>query len=151
MKHNSVIRTNELDSKEFFLRADKYFLSGLLLAILISILGNYIYLVLVLLIFYLFKREWGDRFLLSATILLYLTFVTDIIHSFRFYVQLIGFLILLYVFFKKFGFKTNEFPHLPKDMKLFILTFYISMILATVFSNYVGTGLIQIFKQTIFY
>ena len=70
MKRNSVIRTNELDSKEFFLRADKYFLSGLLLAILISILGNYIYLVLVLLIFYLFKREWGDRFLLSATILL---------------------------------------------------------------------------------
>lgn len=128
-----------------------YLFLGIILAVIAAIFSNYSLFISIAILIYIGERKWGEATFLFLSIFLYLTFISDIIHSVRVYIQILGFILLGYIFIKRYGFNFKSYPHLPKIFLGFILLFYFSMFISSIFSKYFIAGIEEIIKQSIFF
>ena len=94
---------------------------------------------------------FGEKLLLATVIISLFTLVGDFNKELRPFIQIIDFGILSFLFFKRFGIQFDLFPRVPKVVLYFIGTYYVSMIISLVFSNYPLAGAGIIFRQTVFF
>ena len=68
----------------------------------------------------------------------------------RVWVQVINFLILSYLFFKRYGLEVSRYPRIPNLVVALLSLVFVSMIVSTTFSNYPVLGIEQIIRMTLF-
>ena len=133
------------------IKPDLYLVIGVILAFLTALLGEYAFIILLIIFLFLAVQKWGDSAILFLSIILYLTFISDVLHSLRIIIQLFGFILLSYIFLKKYGFSFHRYPRIPRILAVFLAVYYTSIILSTIFSQYFFTGIQQLMKQSIFF
>ncbi len=124
----------------------------ILISVLISVLLiNYLLLGIAAVIISSLVYLYGERFLIGLIIVTLLSVVSDFGPDIRLLVQLIDFSLLGFLFIKKYGIDFTSYPKLPKSIIYFILFYYFSMIIATIFSDYFFAGMEKIIRQSVFF
>jgi O-antigen ligase len=93
---------------------------------------------------------FGERVFIFTSITSSLVLTSTISIKLRMIVQIGNVLILLYLFFKRYGLNFNLYPKPPKSVLLLIGFLYLSMIISTIFSNYVLLGIKEISRLSVF-
>ncbi len=94
--------------------------------------------------------KYGERFLIAFVIFSYLTVPSDIGDLIRVLLNILNFLILGYLFLKRYGLEFSDYPEIPKSM-LYLLVFTVStMTMSAFYSASILTGFIEISRTVIF-
>ncbi len=93
----------------------------------------------------------GEKVLLFFAIISFLTLTSTISIQLRTSVQIFNFLILLFLFLKYYGLEISKYPKVPGQVGMLIFFLYLSMIISTLFSDYVSLGMIQTLRLTLFF
>ena len=95
---------------------------------------------------------FGSKNLIIPLIIIALLVITsDISESLRVAVNLLGFLILIYLFIHDYGLDYSRFPKIPGVIILFVIYTILSLSLSTIFSSYFSLGIIEVFRQSAFF
>src|SRR3990172_6539452 len=123
-----------------------------LLSVLISVLLiNYLLIGIAAVILIILLYMYGERLLIGMMIVSLLTIVSDFGTTIRLFVQLVNFILLTFLFLKKYGFNYSEYPKIPRSVIIFLALYYFSMIITALFSQYFFAGVNMIIRQTIFF
>ena len=123
-----------------------------LLSVLISVLLiNYLLIGIAAVILIILLYMYGERLLIGIMIVSLLTIVSDFGTTIRLFVQLVNFILLTFLFLKKYGFNYSEYPKIPRSVIIFLALYYFSMIITALFSQYFFAGVNMIIRQTIFF
>ncbi len=93
----------------------------------------------------------GEKVLLFFAIISFLTLTSTISIQLRTLVQILNFLILLFLFLKYYGLEISKYPKVPGQVGMLIFFLYLSMIISTLFSDYVSLGMVQMLRLTLFF
>lgn len=122
------------------------------LSVLIAVLSiNYLLYGIAALTIGILVFVYGERILIGLMIISLFILVSDLGSTLRLYVQLFNFLLLGILFLKRYGFNFSEYPGLPKSVTYFLLFYYSSMIISTIFSDHIFAGVEMITRQSIFF
>ncbi len=134
-----------------YLAFDKnIFLPSVLLAVLaVTVVPFQIYF-LSFLLFASLTVRFGEKFLLGFVIFSYLTIPSDLNDTMRLLLNILNFLILGYLFIKKFGFDFKNYPYVPRLPSFVILFTFLIMIISTLLSASVFTGMIEVARTAVF-
>lgn len=126
LKYNPILNFNEHDS---------YLI---LIAIGLSVfLIDYLIIGVILCILLYFYLIYQDDFLLFFSILLFLVFIGQGVGAaLRVVFQLVGFSVVIFLFFKNYMVNKTSFPRVPKIFILLVLLLYSSIFLSAIFSKY---------------
>ena len=124
---------------------------SIILALLCSLFIQYFWIVIAILLFAYLFILYGERYVLFFVIVTLFTLVGDVSESLRSVIHIVDFSLLALLFLHRYGLKTHEYPRLPGALTYFLLFYYFSMIISTIFSAYFFEGLFLIFRQTIFF
>lgn len=102
------------------------------------------------LIFVAAAVKYGERFLIAFVIFSYLTIPSDIGDLIRVLLNVLNFLILGYLFLKKYGLEFNNYPVIPRSILYLIVFTVATMTMSAFFSASPVTGLIEISRTVIF-
>ncbi len=101
-----------------------------------------------ILIWFLF----GSKDLIIPLIIISLLVITsDISESLRVAVNLLGYLILIYLFVHEYGLDFSGYPKIPGVIILFVIYTILSLSLSTIFSSYFSLGIIEVLRQSVFF
>lgn len=112
-----------------------FFLS-ILLSIPAILLGDYLILVLPVLLLLMLSISLGERFVIAIIIISLFTLVGEVSRTLRPIVYVIDFSLLGYFFLRKFGLKFSSYPQIPKSVQFFLILYFSVMIVSSVMSNY---------------
>lgn len=118
-------------------------------AAIISI--NYLFYGIAALLLCILVSIYGERMLIALLIISLFILVSDLGATIRLSVQILNSLLLGVLFLKRYGFNFVEYPRLPKPLIGFLLVYYSSMIITTIFSDHFFAGIEMISRQTIFF
>jgi len=122
------------------------------LAVAITVLlVNYLLIGIVAIVICLSILLYGERFLIGLIIVSLLTIVSEFGSTIRLFVQITNFSLLGVLFFKHYGFNFSKYPKIPKSILYFLVLYYFSMIVPTIFSQHFYAGITMIVRQTIFF
>lgn len=93
----------------------------------------------------------GKRGIIFIVIISYLTVSRRIGGDIRTELQYLNILLLFYLFIKEYGMDFNSYPKLPRIVVSLLLLLFISLLIATVFSNYTMLGIREIIRTVIFF
>lgn len=114
---------------------------------MIEILLILSFLILIIFLIIIYK----EPFILSFVIITLLVFPSDLGTTFRTIIQIADYFLLLYLFFKEYGFEFKRYPAVPKIIIYLISILYLSMFISVIFSNYFYIGMEFIFRTTFFF
>ncbi|GMR25019.1 MAG: hypothetical protein BMS9Abin39_0294 [Ignavibacteria bacterium] len=140
-----------------FIRSDfiiekKMILPLVLLSVLISVLLiNYLLIGISAVILTILLYMYGERLLIGIIIVSLLTIVSDFGATIRLIVHLVNFVLLAFLFLKRYGFNFPEYPKIPRPIIIFLSFYYFSMIITAIFSQHFSAGVSMIVRQTIFF
>lgn len=112
---------------------------------------NYIWIAIAGLIIFFVTMVAGEKFLIFLAIVSFLTLTSTISVALRTMVQVFNVILLFYLFIKKYGLNLSAYPKIPKQIILLLSFVVISMLIATLFSNYMIIGIEQIVRTAIFF
>ncbi|GAB4295000.1 MAG: hypothetical protein Kow0098_16960 [Ignavibacteriaceae bacterium] len=122
------------------------------LGILISIYFiEYVWVAIVLSLLLIAAVCYGEKFLISFAVVTLFTLVGDVSQDLRLFIHLLDFMIFGYVFLKTYGFDFKRYPEVPKVIVVFIILYYVSMLISTIFSSHTAAGFNKIGRQTAFF
>ena len=121
---------------------------SIILALLCSLFIQYFWIVIAILLFAYLFILYGERYVLFFVIVTLFTLVGDVSESLRSVIHIVDFSLLALLFLHRYGLKTHEYPRLPGALTYFLLFYYFSMIISTIFSAYFFEGLFLIFRQS---
>jgi len=120
-------------------------------ALLLIFLVDYIWISILFLLLLSAVLFYKERAVVFISIIAFLVLVSDIDQEIRTAVNVLCIISLLFIFIKNYGFTFSSYPKLPKELAAFLLLFYLSMILSTLFSDYIFDGIQQIIQTAIFF
>ncbi len=128
-----------------------YSLIGLsvLLVVVAVMLNNVSVYAVIALLFLLPIFIYGERYLILFVLVSFFTLVGDVNPALRTIIHTIDFGALGYLFLRKYGIDFKKYPRLPKELLYFLILYYISMIVATTFSDYPSAGVVKIARQSV--
>jgi len=121
---------------------------SILIAVLLT---NYLLLGIGAVILTIFLYMYGERLLIGIMIVSLLTIVSDFGTTLRLFVHLVNFILLAFLFIKKYGFEFSKYPKIPKPVIVFLSLYYFSMIFSSIFSQHFFAGVIMMARQSIFF
>lgn len=128
-----------------------FYIIGTAGIILTLILSYYAIIPIFLLFIYSISTENKKNFLLWLVVVTLLTLVGELNASMRLIIQITDVMILLYLFFFRFGLNISIYPKIPSAMLPFLLLYYFALIISTLMSNYPLAGMMMIIRQTVFF
>ena len=139
-----MININKLFNNNFFSRRKQeegtFFgitvLVSLLLCFTVILLNNYLIYSFLLLSGFILYIRYGIKVIIALALILLLTVTSSLGDGTRLLVQIFSFTILGFYFFLRFGFLSNRFPKLPKELNLFFIFFLISLSLSFIVSDF---------------
>ena len=93
---------------------------------------------------------YGEKALIFYSIISFLSLTSTISVELRTIVQATAILILFYIFIKEYGVNFSIYPKIPKQISILIALLYLSMIISTLFSDYLFLGIKEIIRLTVF-
>lgn len=135
---------------KYFQLDKNIFIPALLFAILsIAVIPYKIY-AFAFIIFAILTVKYGEKFLLAFVIFTYITIPGDVSGTLRMLLNIFNFLILGYLFIKKYGVDVKKYPRVP-GLLLGVIIFTVAvMIVSALLSYSLNTGLIEIGRTLIF-
>jgi O-antigen ligase len=137
------------------------FLISSLLAIFVAILNQYLLvgILIVSIIYFIFVKYSSYKFwefnfynnLIYLIIIAFLIAISDLGETLRLIITIASILSLSYLFLKKYGFQSSQFPKLPGRISAFFVLVIFSMILSTIFSKNIIIGTILTSRQIFFF
>ena len=115
------------------------------------LLINYLLIGIAAIVISLLILLYGERFLIGLIIVSLLTIVSEFGSTIRLFVQITNFSLLGFLFIKHYGLNFSKYPKVPKSILYFLLLYYFSMIIPTIFSQHFFAGITMIVRQTIFF
>lgn len=109
-------------------------LIGILLSIFISLFENEIFYAFIPLALFLAIYFLGKKIILVLIIVLQITATGEDLSTFRPYITVISFLVLLFLFLKEFGLDFNKYPRIPKIILWFVGIITLTLFISSVFS-----------------
>ncbi len=125
--------------------------SAALLALILSIFTPYFSMLIPLLLLFPAIIFYKEKYLYNFLMILFLLITSDINETLRIVVNTLGLLTAYFVFIKNYGFEFSRYPRIPLRLSLIILALLASMILSSIFSASIITGLNWTFRQLIFF
>jgi O-antigen ligase len=119
-----------------------------MLAILLS---NWSFFISPLIVLAILFAIYGERFIIAFVLITLFTLVGELDPSLRTVVQLTDFVLLGYLFLKRFGLNFLSYKRVPKSVLYFLLLYFLTMILSSIFSEYPFAGIKIITLQFIFF
>ena len=93
----------------------------------------------------------GRKVFIFFVIISFLTLTSTISIQLRVLVQIFNFLILFFLFIKRYGLEFSKYPRISGDVLLLLIFLYISMMISTLFSDYISLGMVQMLRLTLFF
>jgi len=121
------------------------------LAILLSFFSSNILLPLLIIFILSLYYFYGQKAVLGTIIITYLAIPSDFFGELRVYLNILATCLLFFLFIKEFGFQFWNYPKIPKEILLFLVGLFISLIVSTVFSSEPKTGFFTIITMLTFF
>ena len=124
---------------------------SVLLSMLAILLSNWSFFISPLIVLAILFAIYGERFIIAFVLITLFTLVGELDPSLRTVVQLTDFVLLGYLFLKRFGLNFLSYKRVPKSVLYFLLLYFLTMILSSIFSEYPFAGIKIITLQFIFF
>ena len=124
---------------------------SVLLSMLAILLSNWSFFISPLIVLAILFAIYGERFIIAFVLITLFTLVGELDRSLRTVVQLTDFVLLGYLFLKRFGLNFLSYKRVPKSVLYFLLLYFLTMILSSIFSEYPFAGIKIITLQFIFF
>ena len=124
---------------------------SLALAILVVLINPYLIISIILVAIIGAVYYFGEKVLLGLILLNYLTGLTEYIGNLRVYLNILSTIILLYLFLKKYGLRFGEYPKIPKEITIFLITLFFSLSISALFSSFMIIGFTSIVTMLLFF
>lgn len=141
------LRINILNGKEI----QRVLPVSVALATLLAFTGQYVIYACAALIIVLFAVVFREKFIYGFVIVTLFTLVGDVSQSLRPIVQITDFVLIGYLFIKRFGLQFHSYPQIPGSLIYFLLLYYLSMIVSILMSDYPFAGVMLVVRQTLFF
>lgn len=128
-----------------------YSIIGASCIILILAFSYFVLIPIILLFFYSIVFKNTKKFLIWFVVVTLLTFVGELNATVRLLIQIADLIILLFLFFVRYGLKISAYPKISSAISLFLLLYYFALLISTSMSNYPLAGAFMIFRQTVFF
>ncbi len=93
----------------------------------------------------------NEKYLLSASIILFLVMTSDFAASYRNYLNVILIFMLLFLYIRRFGLSTQSVLGFPKEINYLIALTLLSMLISSAFSSNVSAALLVTIRQMVFF
>jgi len=129
---NNLIKLLDIELRDL----QSLFLVSLVLSIPAILLGDYLIILLPLILFLILSFSFGEKFIVVLIVVSLFTLVGDISRTLRNIVYVIDFSLLGYFFLRKYGLNFNAYPRIPKSLQLFLALYFSVMIVSSLMSDY---------------
>ncbi len=146
--NNNFISKRKKEDETFF-RINA--LVSLLICFTVILLNNYLIYSFLLLSGFILYIRYGINVILALALILLLTVTSSLGEGTRLLVQIFSFTVLGFYFFFRFGFSSNRFPKIPKELNLFFIFFLISLSLSFIMSDFQQVAMLYLARIFIFF
>ena len=112
---------------------------------------DFLWMIVLALVFLIILLLYQKDFFIIFSFFTLITITTGLSPSLRLLVQLVNIFLLFYFFLRIYQVDLINYPKIPRSVILLVLLILFSMLVSTVFSDYPGTGLIQILRTSLFF
>lgn len=123
----------------------------LLLAFITLMLGNYIYAIILVIPIVLLYFKFDKHLLVVLSLVSLLTVTSRLGVELRLAIQIMSYSVLIFLFLVNYGLDYNNFPTLPKELKVFFVFLYSTIIVSFIFSAYQDASWIFIARLSLFF
>ncbi len=92
-----------------------------------------------------------DKYLLSASIILFLVMTSDFAAGYRNYLNAVLIFLMLFLYVRRFGLSVQPLISFPKEINYLIALTIISMLISSAFSSDIASTLLVTFRQIVFF
>ena len=143
-----MLRVSELNT--YSLNYSKVILIALLLSVLSLLLLKISWSIILIPFLLIPLFLYGEKTLIFYSIIASLSLTSTISVELRTIVQATAILILFYIFIKDYGADFSIYPKIPKQISILLILLFLSMIISTLFSDYIFLGIKEIIRLTAF-
>lgn len=130
-------------------RSNIFFIS-LLSALFIAAILQYTWIAAAVILLVFFTFYFGRDFLLALIILAYLVVTGEDTEGMRNLLNIIALIILAFLFFLKYGFEFENYPGIPKGVKVFLSFLFFTLLVSSAFSEEPMNGITSIIRLAVF-
>ncbi len=143
-----MIKVSDLNTLSF--NYSKVIIIALLLSVLSLLLLKISWFIILIPFLLIPLFLYGEKALIFYSIISFLSLTSTISVELRTIVQATAILILFYIFIKEYGADFSIYPKIPKQISILIALLYLSMIISTLFSDYLFLGIKETIRLTVF-
>ncbi len=134
-----------------FLHIEKqYIFISLGLALAATMLLPYAWIGIIIGLILLISFAVDDKYILPILIVAYLVITSDISEELRIFINIAGYLILVYMFIKEYGLKFTIYKNVPFLIQNLILYTIFSLVISTIFSSKPLISIVEILRTSAF-
>jgi O-antigen ligase len=126
-------------------------LFSMFISVVLSFITTYIWIGIILVILLALFIHYKENIIIPIIIFSFLTITSDINIESRVFINIVSIIILLFLFFKKYGLELTYLKQIPIPLIAFTFIVIISMLVSSIFSLNFLRGLEYIIKQIIFF
>lgn len=143
--------TIQTELRRYLSETSKIMLIVLPLAVIAILSTDYLVYIFAAIAIVIFTVLFGERFVYGFIIVTLFVLVGDVDQTLRAFIHAIDFSLLAFLFLKKYGLSSLDYPKPPRVVISFIILYYTALFIATLFSDYMFAGFEKIFRQTAFF
>ena len=114
------------------------------------LIPQYLWLPALSILMFLALRIFNKNIFIFLIIVSLLTLTSTLSVSIRTAIQVVSIITLFYFFFRYYGLDFPNYPKIPRELIILLFFIFISMIISTIFSDYVLLGIQQIIRLAVF-
>jgi O-antigen ligase len=138
-----------LDYTEYLKR--KWVIVALLFVLLFNISIWITFGGVILLLIIIAYNSFKENVIILLALIGFLAFTGDEFESYRNIINAVLFILLLAIYFRKYGLDISHYKKIPKELTYFLFLYFASISLSTIFSHNINLGVMVIVRSILFF